>query len=611
MPGAAGLVLTVAAVSRTDPVRDPCGQILSASSLAERSRPVSGAAMLVALTVRQLAVIESLEVEFGPGLNVVTGETGAGKSILVNALKLVLGARGRPDLVRSGADRAEVEALFHLRDPDRFAEFGVKDGELLVRRTLDTTGRTRASLNGRLATAGQLVELAAGLVDICSQHEHHSLVNPGGHLAYLDAFAGLTGSGATGELGGLKAEMAAAWKVLQQLQEQEATLRAQLEARAQREDLLRFQLAELEKLNPEPGEDQTLADELPRLRHASRLQSGTREAEEQLYAGDGAVCERLGAVLRELGELQAFDTALVPMVSQLEGALSEIEEAARALGRYADRVQTSPERLAEIEERLHQLRRLARKYGSLDGAITHLTTARAELAALDGAEARLDALRLERDRALHRAADVARRLSARRQAEAARLGASITAELGSLGMGDARVVVGVDQPEGKSGELTVGGARLGIDGMDRVEFLIATNRGEDPRPLRKVASGGELSRALLALKRVLAGLGEEGLYVFDEVDSGVGGAVAEVIGRKLYEVSRQHQVLCISHLPQIAAYADQHFHVRKEVVEGRTRSMIHRLTDAERREELARMLGGIRVSDAARAAADELLRQAR
>ncbi len=560
--------------------------------------------MLRVLNVRQLAVIEQLEVEFGPGLNVVTGETGAGKSILINALKLVLGERGRPDLVRAGADRAEVEALFHLSDPSRFADFGVADGELVVRRTIEAGGRSRASLNGRLATAAQLGELASGLVDICSQHEHHSLVSPGGHLGYLDAFAGL---GATG----LRGEMAAAWKELQRLFELETQLKEQLRTRAEREDLLRFQLAELEKLRPEAGEDERLAEELPRLRFASRLQAGTREAEERLYAGDGAVSEALGQVLRALTELQALDPQLAPVVSQLEVALSEIEEAARTLGRYADRVETRPERLGELEERLHLLRRLIRKHGSLDAALAFMESARTELSELEGVSARLGAVEHQRELALKKAAAVAAVLSARRRAEAEKLGAAITAELASLGMGDARVVVGVEQPEGRAGELSAAGARLGIEGVDRVEFLIATNRGEEPRPLRKVASGGELSRALLALKRVLAGLGPQGTYVFDEVDSGVGGAVAEVIGKKLYEVSRQHQVICISHLPQIAAYADQHFLVRKEAHGGRSRSVIQRLSLEERREELARMLGGIRVSNAARAAADELLNHAR
>lgn len=555
--------------------------------------------MLTCLRVRQLAIIDELEVELGPGLNVVTGETGAGKSILVNAMKLLLGERGRPELVRSGAERAEVEALFDLTALPaarrRLEQLEVEtDGELVVRRTVDLSGRSRAYLNGRLTPLNQLHAVMNGLVDICSQHEHHSLVEAGNHLGYLDAFAGLeTERGQMGEA------FAAVSRAAQEL----AAVEKQLRERGEREDLLRFQLNEIDKLDPQPGEEEALIEELGRLRHAAELASGTREAEELLYSGDDALCARLGRVLGDLQDLCRFDPALEAPVQQLELARTEIEDAARQVRRYAERVRMDPEALGAKEERLHQLRRLLRKYGgSSDMMLEHRRALKEELAALDGAEDSRERLHRLWSVARDHARTLARQLSEKRHLNAEKLGACITSELQSLGMGDARVLVEVDPLSEQS---------IGPTGMDRVEFLIATNRGEEPRPLRKVASGGELSRALLALKRTLSGLGPKGLYVFDEVDTGVGGAIAEVIAQKLREVSLHSQVLCITHLPQIAVYGDLHFHVRKGVSDGRTRSAIARLSPAERLEEVARMLGGLKVSEATRKAAAELLQEAR
>lgn len=539
--------------------------------------------MLTCLRVRSLAIIDELEVAFGPGLNVVTGETGAGKSILVTALQLVLGARGRPEVVRTGAPRAEVEALFDLRDDPlaraRLAEMGMEaDAELVVRRVVEAEGRTRAYVNGTLATAQQLARLAAGLVDISSQHEHHSLVDPATHLGYLDAFAGLRAESEA------VAQAHAAWREVEARKEALAA-----SVREGRGDLLRFQLAELERVEA-GAEDEA---EVHRLRHAASLAEATSRAEAALYSGDDAVVGALARVQGLVEQARRVDPALEPVVGQLQAALAELEDAGRALGRYARAVRFDPERLRDLEERLAETRRLRRKYGDdLPGALARI---RAELATLDGAADALAALDEAATVARARLAGLAAALSARRREEAERLGGGITGELASLGMGEARVEVGVAE------------AGLTASGLDRVEFLIATNRGEAARPLRKVASGGELSRALLAIKRVLARMGPVGLYVFDEVDTGVGGAIAEAIGQKLGEVARHHQVLCITHLPQIAAQGDVHLHVRKEVIGDRTRSSITRLGPEERLEELARMLGGARITAATRELARELV----
>lgn len=570
--------------------------------------------MLSVLRVRQLAIIDELEVVFGPGLNVLTGETGAGKSILVDALQLVLGGRGRPELVRTGAPQAEVEALFEVGDDpqviERLRAAGIEapEGEILVRRVVSAQGRTRAYVNGTMATQAQLAELAAGLADISSQHEHHTLVDPATHLGFLDAF---------GRLEPLREQMGAAFRALAEADEALAEARARAGGRGEREDVLRFQIREIDELEPKVGEIAALGEERERLRHAEKLARAAGAAEDAIYARDGAICEELGALAGALSDAAEIDARLAPMLAAVEAARAQLEEAARDLGHYAREVTLDPERLAEVDERLHRLSKLSRKY--MEGLeespeariLAHRERAAAELEALGSAEERIAELEAARERAMARAAELARALSGKRKDVAGELGRSIGRELAGLGMGGAEVQVRVAPLEGGRGELAIDGARLAASGIDRAEFLIAPNKGEEARPLRKVASGGELSRAMLAIKRVLAGLGPAGLYVFDEVDTGVGGAVAEVIGRKLEEVAEHHQVLCITHLAPIAVYAARHYLVRKDVVGERTCSTIVALDERERLEEVARMLGGLTITKKTREAAAEMLRGAR
>jgi DNA repair protein RecN (Recombination protein N) len=563
--------------------------------------------VLTCLRVRSFAIIDELEVELESAMNVVTGETGAGKSILIDALQLVLGGRARPEVVRSGAEQAEVEALFDVTDDPAVrqrieaAGLTVQD-ELVLRRVVQRGGRSRAYVNGRLATAGQLAELAAGLCDISSQHEHHTLVDPRTHLSFLDAFA---------ELEPLGAEVRARYDTLRAAQAAIDEHRQSTSQRVEREDLLRFQLQEIDALGPQPGEDATLAVERDRQRHAERLAQITGGAEDALYASDEALCARIGRIANEVEQAAALDPELAPLAEQLAAAGAQLEDVARELGSYARGVSLDSERLQQLEDRLDGLSRLKRKYGgSLQSVLEHRERAAEQLAALDQGEERMQELTRTLEQASEQAATLARKLSTARKAAAGKLAKAVSRELASLSMGDAKVAVEVAQPMGAQGELCVDGARLGATGIDRVEFLIATNRGEDPQPLHKIASGGELSRAMLALKRVLSGLGPVGLYVFDEVDAGVGGAVAEVIGRKLKEVSKHHQVICITHLPQIAVFADAHYHVSKNVSDGRTRSEIRRLQQSEQGDEIARMLGGIKVTEKTRAAAREMLRSA-
>jgi DNA repair protein RecN (Recombination protein N) len=560
--------------------------------------------VLAQLTIRNVVLIERLVLDLAPGFNVVTGETGAGKSMVVDALGLVLGGRARPDLVRAGASDAEVEALFELVPGSRAAAkleaAGIpSERELVVRRVVMAEGRSRAYVNGRLCTAAQLAEIAADMCDIASQHESVSLTDPATHLEYLDAF---------GRLDAERERVSAQVDALGDLLKELDAVGAQERGRAEREDFLRWQLREIDDLAPREGEETELEHERGRLRHAERLQAATRRAAERLYEGEGAVCDELGRLGTELDQAASIDGSLAPLARTIENARAELADAARELARYAEGVEASPERLAEVEERTFRLQKLLRKHGPTTAdLLAHQTGLATELASIASSSDRIAGLEAEKTRRTAEVGAAARALSRKRREAADKLADAIGRELSQLGMGRARVVVEVT-PTTPGGEpLLVDGARLTRAGIDHVEFLIAPNRGEEPRPLRRIASGGELSRSLLALKRVLAEKGPAGTYVFDEVDAGVGGAIAEVIGRSIADVARHRQVICITHLPQIAALADAHFVVDKSEARGRTQTSVRRLAHAERVDEIARMIGGIKVGDAARRAAAELL----
>jgi DNA repair protein RecN (Recombination protein N) len=563
--------------------------------------------VLTCLRVRSFAIIEALEVELDGGLNIVTGETGAGKSILVDALQLVLGARGRPEVVRTDAEAAEVEALFDLTDePDALGalrEQGIEtDGELLIRRVVSATGRTRAYINGQLATLAQLKEVTKGLADISSQHEYHSLADSRHHLTYLDAFA--SHAALVDQVGQAYAALVEAATRLEEVVTEER-------GKADREDLLRYQVNEIETLREAIENEEALVMECERLRHAEKLGTAAGEAEAQLYSDDDSICGAISRIASSVGQASGFDPSLEPMAVQVREALVQLEDAASELGSYARDLSFNPNRLGALEDQLDRLSRVKRKYGDTGAEIlAYRDQAAEELDSLERYEERLDRYQREFDEAFEDASRIALVLRGKRQAAAAKLSKAISTELSSLGMGEAKVTVELASLEGGPRELQVEGARLSPTGVDHAELLIAPNRGEEAKPLRKIASGGELSRAMLAIKRVLAGLGPASLYVFDEVDAGVGGAVAEVIGRKIHEVAQHSQVLCITHLPQISAYADAHYRVHKEVVGERTKSDIRLLSNNERLEEIARMLGGVTVTDQARAAAQALIRGA-
>ena len=565
--------------------------------------------MLVQLSIRNLVLIEDVRVEFGPGFHVISGETGSGKSMLLDALGLVLGSRARPDLVRAGAKEAEVEALFELGPPSELNQVRQKlhnagipdeDGQLVIRRTVHAEGRSRAYLNGRLTTVAELADLARDLCDISSQHESVQLTDPSTHGEYLDAYAALLPAREA-----LAAEVAALSAIHAELRAAAESVRT----RAEREDFLNFQLSEIEAIAPSETEDADLETERSRLRHAEKLRAVSNQASERLDDAEHAVCDILARLSADLDQAASLDHSLAPLAETVSDARMRLSDVARELARYAGSVESDPGRLAEVEERMFKLQKLLRKHGpSVSDVLRFRANVVAELAALSDSGARVHELEQSTARELVAVSARARQLSKKRHAAAARMAEAIGRELAALGMGRAKVVVDVaPQPAAVDAALLVDGARLTQGGIDKVEFLIAPNPGEEPRPLRKIASGGELSRALLALKRVLAEKGPAGTYVFDEVDAGVSGAIAEVIGRSIVDIAKHRQVLCVTHLPQIAALAGTHYVVGKTEEDGRTRTTVRKLSAKERQAEVARMIGGVKVGEAAKRAAAELI----
>jgi DNA repair protein RecN (Recombination protein N) len=560
--------------------------------------------MLRQLSVRNLVLIEALDLELGAGFNVVTGETGAGKSMVVDALGLVLGGRASPELVRAGSKEAEVEALFDVERGTRAEElleaWGVPhEGEVVVRRVVAQEGRSRAYLNGRLVTAAQLAELGRELADIASQHESVRLTDAATHLEYLDAFGGLAEKRAT---------LAERVDTLAAVVAERASVREAEKHRLEREEFLGFQLREIEELDPREGEDRELEAERARLRHADKLGHATRHAADRLYDGDEAICDALGRLAAELERAADLDPTLASHARTLDEARSQLVDAARTLSAYASSVEADPARLAEVEDRLFRLQKLLRRHGPTTAELlAHRHAIAAEIEGLAHAGERLEELEARERQVLAECTTLARQLSRSRREAAESLADAVARELHALGMGRARVVVAVGETAGPSDLPLVDGARLSRTGIDRVEFLIAPNAGEEPRALRKIASGGELSRALLAIKKVLAEEGPAGLYVFDEVDAGVGGAIAEVIGRSMASIAAHRQVFCITHLAPIAALGTRHYVVDKRENEGRTRSRLRLLTAEERVEEIARMMGGTVIGEGTRQAAREML----
>lgn len=561
--------------------------------------------MLQALSIRDFAIIDRLDLDLGPGLTVITGETGAGKSILVDALSLVLGDRARADVVRTGAKQASVEALFDLRGSPlvraRLVDAGLDAGdELVIRRVVGRNGRHKVYVNGALATVNTLAHLTEGLVDISGQHQHYSLMRAESHLDLLDRVAGL---------GALRETVEEAHREVAALDARVADLRRRQRDQAEREDFLSFQLAELREAKlDDPAEEESLLADARRLRNSEKLRTAAAEAEASLYSDRGAAAERIGKALKRVETLVQLDDGLTTVLDELQQALVLVEDAARTLEEYGRGLDAEPSRLDEVEQRLALFARLRRKYGAtLAEVIARKKALEAELAEVSGADGALESLGVARRAAAAKLRAAAETLSAARRAGGDELARAVCAELVDLGMPGAKMVV---ERRALTGGVEVEGRFYGPRGAERVELLLSANPGEAPQPMARIASGGELSRIMLAVKRVIAARDPVSTYIFDEVDSGVGGPTADAIGRKLRQVGAKRQALCVTHLPQIAAMGQQHLHVSKEIIEDRTRSVVDTLDEEGRVEELARMLGGATVTETTRAAAHELLRRA-
>ncbi|BCS33375.1 DNA repair protein RecN [Luteitalea sp. TBR-22] len=522
--------------------------------------------MIRFLSIRHLAVIEALDLSLGDGLTVLTGETGAGKSVLVEGIGLLLGGRASADMVRTGAAVASVQAI--IATPG--------GAEVIVRREVSAEGRSRAFIDDVLVTAGTMRERVSGWVDLHGQHEHQTLQLPETHLDLLDRVAGLA------EPRAAVARAHGAWVAAR-----DALAATQMDARERsaRIDLLSFQLSEIDRVQPLDDEDEQLAATRLVLSNADRLQRLGREAYEALYEGEHSALQSLAVVWKRVDELAHLDPAAQAYASQRDGLKAQLDDLAFFLRQYVSGIDASPERLQEVEDRLAALERLKRKYGpSLADVRTRQRTLGEQLAALQQPEGQLSALQAAADEAAATYLSQARELSAARQTAAGPFTAHLRRELADLAMPHADVSFRFQAATGEGEWL--------VTGIDRAELLLSANPGEAPRPLARVASGGELSRVMLAVKVLDAPEATERTLIFDEVDAGIGGRVADAVGARLRALSGRAQVLCVTHLPQVAAYADAHIHIAKQVVAGRTQTTATHLHGDARVEEIARMMAG-------------------
>ncbi len=567
--------------------------------------------MLRELTIRNLAVLEEAKVAFAAGLNVLTGETGAGKSIVIDALLLVRGARVQADLIRTGAETASVEAVFEVPPTGPVAavldEAGhaPADGQLVIKRELSRSGRHRVFVNDSAATASLLERLGDVLVEIHGQHEHQRLMEPARQLDLLDRFADCEEA---------RLRLGEGWRRWDTARSELARIRDEAREGARKEELYRWELSEIDAVQLRDGEEDELRGERRRLQNAERIYAGLQEVMDLLQEDAQAAGARLGRAASLLRELSRFDPDVGAPIEALEGAQAYVEDAVARARALRDRAVMDPDRLRLVDERLDAISGIKRKYGETAAAVSAY---REEIArALDRIE-RHDAIVEETQAEVARAGEAAsrqgRELSETRAEAAPRLERLIQRELRTLGMDHARFRVAFRRETAGAADLASGpdGWRLGVRGAESAEFLLSANPGEELKPLAKVVSGGELSRTMLAIKTILAASEDVPSMVFDEVDAGIGGRVADAVGHKLRQTAAGRQVLCVTHLAPIAAYAEHHLLVDKRVAKGATKTTVTALDAGGQVEEIARMLGGERITDASRRHARELLKAAR
>ncbi|MFA5624609.1 MAG: DNA repair protein RecN [Bradymonadales bacterium] len=556
--------------------------------------------MLTTLSIKDFVIVSQLELNLNQALVVITGETGAGKSIIINALKLILGAKASADFVRRGAPEAVVEAVFCVDDDSpactciQALGLELDEGSFIVRRVIQSSGRSRIYINGSLQTLAVLRETMATVMDISGQHEHVGLLDAGRHLGILDRFA---------EIGGQLADYQALYKKYSDLKSEQERLQTQLSERAKRMDYLDFQIEELSKHAPKQGEEKELEEELQQLTHAESIQKVINASLQRLYDQDGDLLSEISLLLGDLKRAKAMLPQLTAIVDSLTQAQILMQDAVHELRGIAP-MEYNPQKIDALHSRLQTIDKLKRKFArTADELPALLAQLREEREGLALTDERLRDIIKQRQSISEKLLILANSLHEKRLKSGELLGVKASEILQELAMQNASIHVNCEAGQGEED--------LRADGFDRVEFFLAPNLGEAPKPLAKIASGGELSRVLLAFKRVLVNKDNVGVYVFDEVDAGIGGMTASFVANALKEVSLHKQVICITHLASIACYAEQHFQVSKSVVDDRTLSTIVELSAEQRVQEIARMLGGVHVSEKTLAHAADLLLQAR
>ncbi len=557
--------------------------------------------MLRDLSIKNFAIIDELSVSFSDGLNVISGETGAGKSIIIGAVSLLLGDRATAEMIRTKADSATVEALFDVSSNDslreKIASMGFAAGnELIIRRVISRTGKNKALINGQMATLGNLSAISESLINICGQHEHQLILNNESHVDILDEF---------GACLPLRASYEEVYNSYQQLQAQMTKLQELRRSREEKTSLIKFQLKEIVDIDPQPAEDITLTNEKKVLVNAQKLTDNANRAYDMLYGEQNSVCEKLKEVRNSVKEIKIIDADLKLAEADIEGNFIALQEAALALRDYGKNLYFDPARLLAIDERLELIGTLKRKHGgTLESVLMKKQEMEEDLRRVFSVEEELEKLTKEEAVLKANLTQKALALSQSRAKGAAKLTQAVDNEIHALNMKHASFHVNFKKNFAADDKAA---ASFGPKGADEIEFYLTANVGEEPKALNKIASGGELSRIVLALKNVLSRTGSVDTVVFDEVDSGIGGATAEIVGRKLKEVSANHQVVCITHLPQIACFGGSHFRVAKEVAGGRTATTVEMLTDEQKIEEISRMLGGVDLTQTTREHAKEMI----
>lgn len=558
--------------------------------------------MLQELRIRNFAIIDEIDLSFSKGFNVITGETGTGKSIILNAVNLLLGDKAGEELIRTSEEEASVEALFDISNHpevqdkirEKFPRVSPADQEntCLIRRVLSRSGRGKSFLNEHLTTLGTLSEIGEKLINLYGQHEHQSLLRSETHLDILDELGGLIK---------LREAYQEHFERFLSLTGEMRKLREEKERGIQEKDFLLFQLHEIASAHLQAGEEEALREERKILTHAKKLMDFINRSNDLLYDGNGAMIEQIQTILRQGKEMADIDPSISEILKPLEASSIQLEEVAFGLRDYLKKIEANPTRLDEVESRLDAIDRLKRKYGpSVEEILLFKAKIEERLNAFSSGEEKISHLEGMLGSVQEEMFALAKKLSWERKRVASELKRSVEKELASLGM--KKTVFEVHLENGP----------LSVKGIDQVEFLISPNVGETVKPLSKIASGGELSRIMLALKKILARVGGRQVLIFDEVDAGIGGGIAEVVGKALKELSKHHQVICVTHLPQIACFADTHYSVRKEAKGKRTVTVVNRLGEKEAiLEEISRMLAGVKITEKTRAHAKEMLEHAK